>query len=126
MTIKRSAPDIEGMSAQLLRENNISSLVAVGNLYFASGIVAYEGGDMAAQLTSIRRQLTELLATEQMTLANVVTTISYTTDMQALLENGHVLFDAFKDGPPTSTYIEVKGLAMSNLLVEVVVTAARG
>lgn len=123
--IRRSNPDIGGLPPQLLADNNISAMVSVGDLYFTSGLVAPQGGDMAAQLTSIRDQLGALLASEGMTMTNVVTTICYTRDMPALLEQGHVLFDAFSEGHPTSTYLEVKGLASPELLVEVVVTAAK-
>src|SRR5215469_10288956 len=110
--IRRCNPEHGGISPQLLSDNHISAMVGVGNIYFTSGLVAYQGGDMATQLGIVRDSLAALLATEGMTMANVVTTISYTTDMPALLEHGHVLFDAFDEGHPTSTYIEVKGLAM--------------
>lgn len=123
--IKRSAPDIEGLHADLLRENFLSAMVGVGNVFVTSGLVNFAGGDMATQLAGIRRQLGELLATEGMTFANVVATTTYTTDMKALMENGHVLFSAFRDGHPTSSYIGIKELAMPELLVEVVVTAAK-
>lgn len=123
--IKRSTPDIGGIPPEVLSRHHIASLVGVGNLYFASGLVSYEGADVAEQLEGIRKQLVALLATEGMTLANVVATTTYTTDMAGLLEHGHVLFDAFSEGHPTSTYIEVKGLAAPELLVEVVVTAAK-
>jgi len=123
--IKRSTPEIGGLPPSVLSENNMASLVGVGNLYFASGLVSCQSGDMAAQLGDIRRQLVALLATEGMTPANVVATTTYTTDMPALLEHGQVLFEAFSAGHPTSTYIEVKGLASPELLVEFVVTAAK-
>lgn len=125
MTIKRTTPDIDGIEAETLKKHNISAMVAVGNIYFMGGFVYYPGGDMAAQLAAIRQQISDILATEGMTLANVVATTTYTTDMDSLLANGHVLFDAFKDGPPTSAYIGVQKLAMPELLVEVVVTAAK-
>ncbi|WP_066921713.1 RidA family protein [Steroidobacter denitrificans] len=115
--IKRSTPEIGGFPTKLLNDSHMASLVGVGNLYFASGLASFQGGDMAAQLGDIRRQLVALLASEGMTLTNVVATTTYTTDMPALLEHGHVLFEAFSEGHPTSSYIEVKGLAAPELLV---------
>jgi enamine deaminase RidA (YjgF/YER057c/UK114 family) len=129
VAIKRSTPDVGTFSPELLGPG-ISSIVRVGNTVYLSGIVAARANgeaaasDMAGQIKFILEVLTKTLATENMTLANVVATTTYCTDMNQLLEHGHLFLDAFKGKAPTSTWVEVKSLASPDFLVEFVVVAA--
>lgn len=130
MAIKRSNPDVGYLDNEFFGDE-MSNLVRVGNIVYLSGIVSMKGrgeiiaaNDMDGQIRFIIDILEKTLATEGMTLANVVMTTVYTVDMDKLLECGSTLTNAFKGNAPTSTYVEVKGLASPELLIEIVVVAA--
>ncbi len=130
MAIQRSNPEVGYFDLDYLG-NGISYVVRSGNTVHLSGLAAATGqgeivapGDMAGQMHFILDILAKLLATEGMTLANVVATTTYTVDLAQLLEHSGIFTSAFAEHPPTSTFIEVKGLTSPDLLLEVVVVAA--
>lgn len=133
MTIERSNPDVGSFDPALMHASSISTVVKAGNLVFFSGIVAATGqgeavspGDMAGQIAFVLDTLKKLLATRNLDMTNLVSTTTYTRDMESLLQHAHLLADAWKDGHPTSTFIEVKGLASPEFLLELVAVAAVG
>lgn len=132
MAIKRSTPDVGTFEPKVLGPG-ISQIVRVGNTVYLSGIVAAKGsgeavavGDLAGQIKFILDVLAKLLATENMTLANVVATTTYCCDMEQLRQHGHLILEAFEGNPPTSTWIQVSALASPDYLIELVVVAAVG
>jgi 2-iminobutanoate/2-iminopropanoate deaminase len=76
-------------------------------------------GDMRAQFVQVHENLRIALAAAGATLADVVQTVTYTTDIEALFACVDVRLDFYGDNLPTSTTVEVRRLAHPDLWVEV-------
>lgn len=76
-------------------------------------------GDMRRQFAQVHENLKIALAAAGATLADVVQTVTYTTDIEALFACVDVRLDYYGDSLPTSTTVEVRRLAHPDLMVEV-------
>jgi 2-iminobutanoate/2-iminopropanoate deaminase len=76
-------------------------------------------GDMRRQFAQTHENLKIALAAAGATLDDVVQTVTYTTDIEALFACVDVRLDYYGDNLPTSTTVEVRRLAHPDLLVEV-------
>lgn len=76
-------------------------------------------GDMRRQFEQVHENLKIALAAAGATLADVVQTVTYTTDIEALFACVDVRLDYYGDSLPTSTTVEVRRLAHPELMVEV-------
>lgn len=76
-------------------------------------------GDMRRQFEQVHENLRIALAVAGATLADVVQTVTYTTDIDALFACIDVRLDYYETGLPTSTTVEVRRLAHPDLMVEV-------
>jgi enamine deaminase RidA (YjgF/YER057c/UK114 family) len=83
----------------------------------AGGVVGK--GDMRRQFEQVHENLKIALAAAGATLADVVQTVTYTTDIEALFACADVRLHYYGDSLPTSTTVEVRRLAHPDLLVEV-------
>lgn len=128
--IIRSSPGVGNFNPEFFADLGMSQIVRAGGLLFMSGIVAADVrgevpalNDFPGQIRAILNTMAALLATEGLTLANLVSTTIYTPDIVRLRENCRIMTEAFSPHPPTMTWVEVKGLASPDYLLEVVAIA---
>lgn len=103
-----------------------SRAVKVGNQIFVSGTVAWgdDGkvigeGDMYAQAKQAIRNIEKALAQAGATLANVVRTRTFVTDMSRFDEVAKAHGEGFGEIRPATSCIEIKGLVDAVMLVEI-------
>lgn len=101
------------------------------SLIFLSGQLARDAdgklvgpGDMAEQTRQCIRNMRTVLEAAGGTLADIVSTVVYTTDIRQLKEIVAARTEFFPLILPTSTMVEVNHLADPGLLVEIQATAA--
>ncbi len=108
-----------------------SRAVAAGDFVFVSGCTSVDGatlvhpGDAYAQTRQAIRNAAEGLAGLGATLADVVQTRMFVTDISRWQEIGRAHGEAFGDVRPAATMVEVAALIEAGLLVEVEVVAFR-
>jgi 2-iminobutanoate/2-iminopropanoate deaminase len=100
--------------------------VVAGKLVFVSGLLARNRageivgkGDMGAQIRQVGENLTTALAAAGATLADLVRTQTFTTDIDEFFRHVDVRMQYFGAGLPTSTTVEVRRLSLPDFLVEV-------
>lgn len=103
-----------------------SRAVKVGNQVFVSGTVAWgdDGkvvgrGDMYAQAKQAISNIEKALAQAGATLANVVRTRAFITDVSRFEEVAKAHGEAFGEIRPAATLVEVKALVDPVMLVEI-------
>ena len=120
------------MGRQVLGQDTGSSYsqgvaVSAGRLVFISGIVALDdrgqvvgSGNMKAQARHVFRKIEELLREAGGTLDDVVKISTFVTDMAQYGDFARVRGEVFAGGTyPASATVEVSGLVVDGLLVEV-------
>lgn len=113
------------------RQLGFAAMVHSGNLLHLSGIISVDEklavvgpGDMTAQINRIYDQMEQILAMSQATLANVVSEVMYTTNMQALGQFAGVRVARYaKCAPPACTAVQISALFFPDALVEIQATA---
>ena len=85
---------------------------------------AIKGTTIQEQTRQCLRNIENSLAAADATLADVVWTTVYTTDIREFKQIVAAREEFFKDNLPTSTMVEVNHLADPGLLVEITVIAA--
>jgi 2-iminobutanoate/2-iminopropanoate deaminase len=80
-------------------------------------------GDMRAQIRQVGENVKAALEAAGATLADVVKTNTYVTDMDEFFKHVDVRMEYFGPAMPTSTTVEVRRLAHPDFLVEVEVMA---
>jgi enamine deaminase RidA (YjgF/YER057c/UK114 family) len=100
--------------------------VVPGKLVFVSGLLARNRdgeivgkGDMGSQIQQVGENLTTALAAAGATLADLVRTQTFTTDIEAFFKNIDMRMKYFGTALPTSTTVEVRRLSHLDFLVEV-------
>lgn len=103
-----------------------SRAVKVGNQVFVSGTVAWgdDGkvtglGDMYAQTKQALRNIEKALAEAGATMANVVRTRTFVTDVTRFEEVAKAHGEVFSEIRPAATLVEVKALVDKEMLVEI-------
>jgi enamine deaminase RidA (YjgF/YER057c/UK114 family) len=103
-----------------------SRAVRMGNQVFVSGTVAWgdDGkvtgeGDMYAQARQAIRNIEKALAQAGASLADVVRTRTFVTDVSRFEEVARAHGEAFGDVRPAATVVEVKALVDAVMLVEI-------
>ena len=106
-----------------------SRAVKVGNIIEVAGTTAMDGdmlvgkGDVYAQTVYIFKKIEKALIEAGATLADVVRTRIFITDILKWEEAGKAHGEFFKNIRPVSTMIEVSKLINDDLLIEIEVTA---
>ncbi|HVB44305.1 MAG TPA: RidA family protein [Streptosporangiaceae bacterium] len=108
-----------------------SRAVAVGDFVFVSGCTSVEGaefvhpGDARAQTAQAISNAAQALAGLGASLADVVRTRMYVTDISLWEDVGRAHAEAFGDVRPAATMVQVAALINPQMLVEVEVVAYR-
>jgi len=106
-----------------------SRAVRVGNIIEVAGTTAMDGdilvgkGDVYEQTVFIFKKIEKALIEAGATLADVVRTRMFITDISKWEAAGKAHGEFFKDIKPVSTMVEVSSLINSDLLIEIEVTA---
>jgi len=120
MPIERVNPDnvysLKGLSAtvKIGREVYISGQVALDKNLQTVGI-----GDCEAQLKQIYKNLEDLCMAHGGSLANLVKTVTYITDLSQYPAVSKAREEAYGDTPPANSTIVVSGLAKPEWLIEI-------
>ena len=100
--------------------------VVPGQLVFIAGLLSRNKngdlvgrGDMGAQLRQVGENLTIALASAGASLADLVRTQTFTTDIEEFFKHVDVRMKYFGEALPTSTTVEVSRLSHPDYLVEV-------
>lgn len=100
--------------------------VVPGKLVFVSGLLARDRngeivgrGDMAAQIRQVGENLQTALEAAGATLADLVRTQTFTTDIDTFFKHVDIRMKYFGAALPTSTTVEVRRLSHPDFLVEV-------
>ena len=103
-----------------------SRAVRVGNVIHVAGTTATNAdgditgkGDLHAQTVQALRNIERALAQAGATMADVVRTRIYVTDISRWQEAGRAHGEFFRDVRPASTMVEVSGLVDPEMLVEI-------
>jgi enamine deaminase RidA (YjgF/YER057c/UK114 family) len=131
MTRQNIQPD--ALARRVVAGNVLYSHVVVveaKKTIFVSGQLARDSkgevvgkGDMRAQIRQTGENIKAALAAAGATLADIVKTNTYVTDMEEFFKHTDVRMEYF-GALPTSTTVEVRKLAHPDLLVEIEVIAA--
>ena len=77
-------------------------------------------GDIRQQMVNVYSDLAEILAHYGLTFSDVIVEDVFTTDMAAFLEvSGEYRNDIYKGKFPTGSWLEVKGLALPEFMIEI-------
>lgn len=105
--------------------------VVSAKLVFVSGLLARNQmgeivgkGDMGAQIRQVGENLKSALEAAGATLADLVRTQTFTTDIDEFFKHMDVRMRYFGIALPTSTTVEVRRLSHPDFLVEIEATAA--
>lgn len=106
-----------------------SRAVRVGNIIEVAGTTAMDGdiligkGDMYGQTIFIFKKIEKALSEAGATLADVVRTRMFVTDISLWEEVGKAHGEFFKEIKPVATMVEVSKLINDDLMIEIEVTA---
>ncbi len=100
--------------------------IRIGDRLMISGAVSMDDqgrptaeGDLAQQVRNCYADLRAILEHYGCTFADVVVENIYTTDMAGMLEQGGYRAEVYDGQYPTGTWVEVKGLALPEFMVEI-------
>lgn len=130
MPVKRgNPPGLKNVRATVY--NHFVRIDAPKSLIFVSGQVSRDSegqqvgrGDMLEQTRQCLRNVQTNLEAAGASMADVVWTTVYTTDIREFRQIVAAREEFFRDNLPTSTMVEVSHLADPGLLVEITVIAA--
>jgi enamine deaminase RidA (YjgF/YER057c/UK114 family) len=104
-------------------------VLRTGNIVWMSGTTATEGAfvkhpnDMYGQCSFTLAKIKALLGQAGASIADVVQTRCYITDMERVDDLARALREYFADVRPTNTTVEVSRLAHPDMLIEIEATA---
>lgn len=134
MTYSRRNLHPEGLSRRVVGGHLLYSPVVTvegARLVFVSGLLARDAagtligkGDMGAQIAQVGENLRVALEAAGATLADLVRTTTYVTDIEEFFRHVEVRQRYFGGALPTSTTVEVRRLSHPDFLVEIEAFAA--
>ena len=131
MAISRKQVHPEKLSLRKSKDGRVlySQIVEVtgsGRMIFVAGQVARDGagndvgkGDMRAQIEQVGENIKAALEAAGATLADIVKTTTYVTDMEEYFKHQDMRMRYFADALPTSTTVQVARLSRPEFMVEI-------
>jgi enamine deaminase RidA (YjgF/YER057c/UK114 family) len=120
------APEYFNLRPQLEKDYGYTHAVKIGNHLKISGAVSMTDsgviigkGDMALQMKNCYSDLEKILKHYGYTFDDVYAENVYTTDMDAFIKASGYRNTIYKKQFPTGTWLEVKGLALHDQLIEI-------
>ena len=127
--IERSNPDVGYMADDVFEAYAFTQTIRTKSHLYLSGIAPLRGpndnvelvgeGDIRAQVRFCLDVLKGCLAAENVGLDRWVAHTVYGTDMSELHKTADIFVDVFSEFPPTSTWVEIKGLFVPGQMVEI-------
>lgn len=120
-------PDYFMLRPDVEKAYGYTHAVKLGTTVKISGAVSMDDqgnptavGDIQQQMVNVYSDLAEILAHYGLTFSDVIVEDVFTTDMAAFLEvSGEYRSDVYKGRFPTGTWLEVKGLALPEFMLEI-------
>lgn len=123
--VVHARPDVE-------KSLGYAQMRRIGDDLFIAGVASQGGafevlhpGDMAAQVGEVYRTLAALLAQEDFSFADVVEERVFVTDMAAFVAANPARLELLDGALPATTAIQVTGLVLPELMIEVSCMARR-
>ncbi len=134
MAVKREKIQPQGIHVRMVGGRpSYTQVVAVSGAarqIFVAGQLARDGqgncvgkGDMRAQIEQVGKNIETCLEAAGASLADIVKTTTYVTDMEAFLPNRDMRMRYFGAAEPTSTTVEVSRLSGPDFMVEIEILA---
>lgn len=124
--VKSKKPEYFLLRPEVEKAYGYSHAVKIGNNIKISGAVSMDEagnptavGDIEQQIKNCYADLDKILKHFECTFDDVVKEDIFTTDMPQLLEKSTYRAEIYKNGFPTATWLEVKGLALPEFMVEI-------
>ncbi len=126
VTIKAEKPEYFLLRPDVEKAYGYSHAVKIGNEIKISGAVSMDDegnptavGDIEQQMKNCYADLEKILKHFGCTFDDVVKEDIFTTDMASMLEKSAYRAEVYKNGFPTGSWLEVKGLALPEFMVEI-------
>jgi len=126
VTVRPEKPEYFLLRPEVEKAYGYSHAVKIGNHIKISGAVSMDDegnptalGDIEQQIKNCYADLEKILKHYGSTFDDVVKEDIFTTDMAQMLEKSAYRAEIYKNGFPTGTWLEVKGLALPEFMVEI-------
>ena len=120
------APEYFNLRPDVEKAYGYTHAVRIGNELIVSGAVSMDDagtptavGDMAGQMKNVYADLEKVLAHYGYTFEDVIVENVFTTNMPKMLEASAYRGEIYGDRFPTGSWLEVKGLALPEFMVEI-------
>lgn len=124
--IEAEKPEYFLLRPEVEKAYGYSHAVKIGNSIKISGAVSMDDegnptaiGDIEQQIKNCYADLDKILKHFGCSFDDVVKEDIFTTDMSQMLEKSGYRAEIYKNGFPTGTWLEVKGLALPEFMVEI-------
>jgi 2-iminobutanoate/2-iminopropanoate deaminase len=124
--MKSEKPEYFSLRPEVEKAYGYSHAVKIGNSIKVSGAVSMDDeggpaavGDFLQQMKNCYSDLEKVLAHYGCSFDDVVVENVFTTDMPAFLEHAEYRNSIYTQHFPTGTWLEVKGLALPEFLIEI-------
>lgn len=124
--IKSEKPEYFQLRPEVEKAYGYTHAVKIGNSIKISGAVSMDDegnptaiGDIEQQMKNCYADLEKILKHYGCTFNDVVKEDIFTTDMAQMLEKSGYRAEIYKNGFPTGSWLEVKGLALPEFMVEI-------
>lgn len=124
--IEVEKPDYFLLRPEIEKAYGYSQAVKIGNSIKISGAVSMDDegnptaiGDLEQQMKNCYADLEKILKHYDCTFDDVVVENIFTTNMALMLEKSTYRAEIYKNHFPTGTWLEVKGLALPELMIEI-------
>ena len=126
LIVKSEKPEYFQLRPEVEKAYGYSHAVKIGNSIKISGAVSMDNegnptavGDIEQQMKNCYADLEKILNHFSCTFDDVVKEDIFTTDMAQMLEKSAYRAEIYKNGFPTGSWLEVKGLALPEFMVEI-------
>jgi enamine deaminase RidA (YjgF/YER057c/UK114 family) len=124
--VESEKPEYFLLRPEVEKAYGYSHAVKIGNSIKISGAVSMDDegnptavGDIEQQMKNCYADLQKILKHFGCTFDDVVKEDVFTTDMAQMLEKSAYRAEIYKNGFPTGTWLEVKGLALPEFMIEI-------